>query len=30
LRALLRALPSGEAILALPRQRLDAALARLR
>ena len=30
LRALVRALPSGEAILALPRQRLDAALAALR
>jgi exodeoxyribonuclease VII large subunit len=30
LRALVRALPSGEAILALPRQRLDAALAGLR
>ena len=30
LRALLRALPSGEAILGLPRQRLDAALAKLR
>jgi exodeoxyribonuclease VII large subunit len=30
LRALLRALPSGEAILGPPRQRLDAALARLR
>ena len=30
LRALLRALPSGEAILAMPRQRLDAALAALR
>jgi exodeoxyribonuclease VII large subunit len=30
LRALLRALPTGEAILAMPRQRLDAALARLR
>ncbi len=30
LRALARALPTGEAILALPRQRLDAALARLR
>ncbi len=30
LRALVRALPSGEAILAMPRQRLDAALASLR
>jgi exodeoxyribonuclease VII large subunit len=30
LRALVRALPSGDAILAAPRQRLDAALARLR